>query len=163
MWKGEEDWSFLLMGHNLSVAHGFLDSDPKFLICGFCFGKSRSELAKILGIGWERNLARLSILVLILNIILVMANHHDRVCLGVRLHNPVGGRLRILVLLPSEDINGSPVNLGMAVLSSLGNRYASNLARKLPLHDDQVALLQFASLNRVRQGAHDIITDLAHG
>lgn len=41
----------------------------------------------------------------------------------------VGGWDNIFVLLTSEDIDGSEVTLGVTVLTSLGGRDGSNLAR----------------------------------
>ena len=75
-------------------------------------------------------------------------------------------RLHVLVLLVVEDVVGSHVCLGVAVLSSLGERDVRNLAR-VALDHDIVVLLQVAGraggaicCTRIRRG--EITLTVAH-
>jgi hypothetical protein len=47
----------------------------------------------------------------------------------------VGGRAEILKLLAGEDIDGDEMDLGVAVLASLGGRHVDNLAGAILDHD----------------------------
>jgi len=50
----------------------------------------------------------------------------------------VGGGAKFFELLASEDINGNKMDLGVAVLSSLGGRHVDDLARTVLDHNEAV-------------------------
>ena len=61
----------------------------------------------------------------------------------------MGGGADILILFAGEDIKPNQVNLGMAVLASLGGGHFHNLARAALQHDEAV-LAQGRTLHGVR-------------
>jgi hypothetical protein len=61
----------------------------------------------------------------------------------------VGGRAEILKLLAGKDINGSKMDLRVAVLAGLGGRHIDNLARTA-LDHDVTTLAQGRALHGVR-------------
>lgn len=58
----------------------------------------------------------------------------------------VGGGRKIFELLAGEDVDGDQVDLGVAVLSSLGGRHVDNLARAA-LDNDVTVLAQSRALH----------------
>jgi len=50
----------------------------------------------------------------------------------------VGGRAKFFKLLASEDIDGDQMDLGVAVLASLGSRHVDDLAGPVLDHDETV-------------------------
>lgn len=58
----------------------------------------------------------------------------------------VGGGRKILKLLAGEDVDGDQVNLGVAVLASLGGRHVDDLAGAA-LDDDVTVLAQSRALH----------------
>jgi hypothetical protein len=62
----------------------------------------------------------------------------------------VGGRAQLLELLASEDVDGNEMDLGVAVLASLGGGHVDNLAGAALDHDEAV-LAQSRALHRVRR------------
>jgi len=67
----------------------------------------------------------------------------------------VGGGRKIFELLASEDVNGSQVNLGVTVLSSLGGRHVDNLAGTV-LDDNEAVLTESGTLHGVSGGSTGI-------
>jgi hypothetical protein len=61
----------------------------------------------------------------------------------------VGGRAEFFQLLVGEDVDGDQVDLGVAVLASLGGGHFDNLAGAV-LDDDKTVLPQGRALDRVR-------------
>jgi hypothetical protein len=62
----------------------------------------------------------------------------------------VGGRAEIFVLLAGEDVEGDQMDLGVAVLASLGGRHINNLAGAV-LDDDEAVLAESRALHGVGQ------------
>jgi len=60
----------------------------------------------------------------------------------------VGRRRQIFELLASKDVNGSQVDLGVTVLSSLGGRHVDDLAGTV-LDDNEAVLTESGTLHRV--------------
>jgi len=60
----------------------------------------------------------------------------------------VGRRRKIFELLAGEDVNGSQVDLGVTVLSSLGGRHIDNLAGTV-LDDNETVLTESGTLHGV--------------
>lgn len=62
----------------------------------------------------------------------------------------MGGRAKLLKLLASEDVNGDQVDLGVAVLASLGGRHVDDLAGTA-LDDNEAVLPKRRALHREGQ------------
>jgi hypothetical protein len=67
----------------------------------------------------------------------------------------VGGGAEFLELLVGEDVDGDEMDLGVAVLASLGGGHLDNLAGTV-LDDDVARLPQSRALHRVRRGRASI-------
>jgi len=67
----------------------------------------------------------------------------------------MGGRAKIFELLAGEDIDGDQVDLGVAVLASLGGGHFNDFARTV-LDDDEAVLPQSRALHRVGSGGTGI-------
>lgn len=67
----------------------------------------------------------------------------------------VGGGRKIFKLLAGEDVNGSQVNLGVTVLSSLGGGHVDNLAGTV-LDDNETVLTESGTLHGVSGGSTGI-------
>ena len=50
----------------------------------------------------------------------------------------MGGRAKFFKLLASEDVDGDQMDLGVAVLASLGSRHVDDLAGAVLDHDETV-------------------------
>jgi len=73
------------------------------------------------------------------------------VTLDIRDIHVVGRRADIFKFLPSEDIYGNKVDLGMAMLAGLGGRHVDDLAWAA-LDNDMSVLAEGRALHRVGQG-----------
>lgn len=67
----------------------------------------------------------------------------------------MSGRAKIFQLLGSEDVNGNQMDLGVAMLASLGRRHFDDLARAV-LDNDETVLPQSRALHGVGEGGTGI-------
>lgn len=124
----------LLDGNDLIVAHSGENSHREGLVGGLAILEGLSDLASEV----VRILRELNILA---GVAILVHQGHESIASDIQQRvlladderhlGVVGGGDDILILLSSEDIDGSEVALGVAVLASLGGGNSRHLARVL--------------------------------